>query len=67
MKDQGKETYNLKVTKDGPNYTYERVVSDTNPNAGFKQGKNELLPIPKAEMDVNGVENGGKMTQNPGW
>lgn len=67
MKDQGKETYNLKVTKDGNSYKYERVVSDTNPNAGFKKGKNELLPIPKAELDVNGVDHGGNMTQNPGW
>jgi SusD family. len=39
MKDQGKETYNLKVTKDGPNYTYERVVSDTNPNAGSSRAR----------------------------
>ena len=67
MKDQGKETYMLKVqnngTPDNPDYSYSRVVSDTNPNAGFKQGKNELLPIPMSEMEVNG----SYMTQNPGW
>jgi len=69
MKDQGKVTYILKVTKEGNGYSYS-VVEDAamaNPNAGFKKGKNELLPIPKAEMDVNGVEHGGNMTQNPGW
>jgi hypothetical protein len=32
------------------------------PEAGFKTGKNELLPIPLAELNVN--EN---MTQNPGY
>ena len=69
MKDQGKVAYILKATKEGDGYSYS-VVEDSamaNPNAGFKKGKNELLPIPKAEMDVNGVEHGGKMTQNPGW
>jgi len=69
MKDQGKVTYILRVTKEGSGYSYS-VVEDAamaNPNAGFKKGKNELLPIPKAEMDVNGVEHGGNMTQNPGW
>ena len=69
MKDQGKVSYILKVTKEGNGYSYS-VVEDAamaNPNAGFKKGKNELLPIPKAEMDVNGVDHGGNMTQNPGW
>ena len=32
-------------------------------NAGFKEGKHELLPYPLEEMQVNG-EN---ITQNPGW
>lgn len=31
-------------------------------NLGFVAGKNELLPIPKQEMDVN-----PNMVQNPGW
>lgn len=31
-------------------------------NFGFVAGKNELLPIPKQEMDVN-----PNMVQNPGW
>ena len=57
----------LKVQNNGtpgkPDYSYSRVVSDTDPNAGFKQGKNELLPIPMSEMEVNG----SYMTQNPGW
>lgn len=67
MKDQGKETYMLKVdnkgTKEQPQYEYSVVVSDTNPNAGFKQGKHELLPIPMSELEVNG----SYITQNPGW
>ena len=69
MKDQGKVAYILKVTKAGNGYSYsvEEDAAMANPNAGFKKGKNELLPIPKAEMDVNGVEHGGNMTQNPGW
>lgn len=32
------------------------------PDAGFKKGRNELLPIPEQEMNVN-----PKMTQNPGY
>ncbi len=32
------------------------------PEAGFKSGRNELLPIPLAEMNVN-----PNMTQNPGY
>ena len=69
MKDQGKETYVIRVQKgNGPGAatTYTREVYETNPNAGFKE-RNWLLPIPKNEMDVNGVEHGGNMTQNPGW
>jgi len=33
-----------------------------NASAGFKTGKNELLPFPATEMNVN-----KNMTQNPGW
>lgn len=34
----------------------------TNPQAGFKANKHELLPFPTAEMNVN-----GNMTQNPNY
>lgn len=63
LKDQGKESYNLKADKNGDTYTYSRVVSGTNPSAGFKEGKNELLPIPQAEIEVNG----DYIQQNPNW
>ena len=64
LKDQGKETYNLVVTKEGDGFKYERVAdSKTNPDAGFKEGKHELLPIPQGEIDVNG----NNVKQNPGW
>ena len=63
LKDQGKETYNIKVTKAGNGFTYERVVADTNPDAGFKEGKHELFPFPQSEMEVNG----NFLKQNPGW
>lgn len=44
--------------------TFTNGVEDTMsvPDAGFKSGRNELLPIPEAEMLVN-----KKMTQNPGY
>ena len=63
LKSQGKDNYYLKVSKSGDGYTYERAIQDTNNNAGFKKGKNELLPIPMGEIEVNG-EN---VNQNPGW
>ncbi|MDO4462674.1 MAG: RagB/SusD family nutrient uptake outer membrane protein [Bacteroidia bacterium] len=34
----------------------------SNPEAGFKAGKHELLPIPHEEIKLN-----GNMKQNPGW
>ena len=63
LKDQGKETYNLIVTKEGDGYSYNRVVASTNPEAGFKEGKHERLPIPQSEIEVNG----NYVSQNPGW
>lgn len=34
----------------------------SNPNYGFKAGRNELLPFPKKEIDQN-----PNITQNPGY
>jgi len=68
MKDQGKEVVQLEVKKDPATgaMSYNVTQLQSNPDAGFKD-RNWLLPIPKSEMDVNGVEHGGNMTQNPGW
>ena len=67
MKDQGKENFVLKATnsgtKEAPAYSYTVEIQDKNANAGFKKGKNELLPIPMSELDVNGAN----VNQNPGW
>jgi len=68
LKDQGKVNYQFNVGSDKNNPVYSSSVQDENPNAGFKQGKNERLPIPMAEMDVNGEDKpNGHVKQNPGW
>lgn len=46
------------ISDDGADF-YKKTYSST---LGFKKGKNEFLPFPKAEMDLN-----PNLTQNPGW
>jgi hypothetical protein len=43
---------------------YERLVNTTTSNQNFGIGKNELLPIPNSEMNLNPSMMGD---QNPGW
>jgi hypothetical protein len=44
---------------------YEKIhVNEaSNKGANFKEGKNELWPIPQTEID----RSGGKLSQNPGY
>ena len=55
LKDQGKVIKGLKTD-------WSVYDAGTFANAGFVQGKNELLPIPETELLVN-----PNIKQNPGW
>ena len=61
LADRGKERPQLQWNAAG---TEEEIdwAAQTNPTAGFKAGKHELLPFPTTEMNVNSA-----MTQNPGY
>lgn len=49
--------------KEMPGFTLKgKTIEYTNANAGFKSGKNEMLPIPDQEIKLN-----KNMVQNPGY
>ena len=59
LKDQGKKIWYYGPDAQGKMYAY---VGRENPEAGFKTGKNELLPFPAQELNVN-----PNIVQNPGY
>jgi hypothetical protein len=53
--------YNLEVSTD----TYEKSNQNENSNKGitFKEGRDELFPIPNSEI----IQSNGAIKQNPGY
>ena len=61
LKDQGKKIPAF-YGYESDGIAYDVRYEWGNPNAGFKVNKNELLPFPQAELDVN-----PNIRQNRGW